>query len=67
MRDKLTFKIIYRILIYKFLDKIIQILRNVDNPKPKIIKIGKFSDDQYEAIINMKLRNINGTLLCLKR
>ncbi len=46
------------LVVYKFLDKIIQILRNVDNPKPKIIKIGKFSDDQYEAIINMKLRNI---------
>ncbi len=46
------------LIVYKYLDKIIQILRNEDNPKPKIIKIGKFSDKQYESIINMRLRNI---------
>lgn len=46
------------LIVYKNLDKIIKILRNEDNPKPKIIKIGKFSNNQYEAIINMKLRNI---------
>ena len=46
------------LIVYKYLDKIIQILRNEDNPKLKIIKIGKFSDKQYESIINMRLRNI---------
>ena len=46
------------LIVYKHLDKIIQILRNEDNPKPKIIKIAKFSEKQYESIINMRLRNI---------
>ncbi len=46
------------LIVYKNLDKIILILRNEDNPKPKILKIGKFSEKQYESIINMKLRNI---------
>ncbi len=46
------------LIVYKNLDKIISILRNEDNPKPKIQKIGKFSEKQYESIINMKLRNI---------
>ena len=46
------------LIVYKNLDKIILILRNEDNPKPKILKIGKFSEQQYESIINMKLRNI---------
>ena len=46
------------LIVYKHLDKIIEILRNEDNPKPKIMKIGKFSEKQYESIINMRLRNI---------
>jgi len=46
------------LIVYKHLDKIIEILRNEDNPKPKIIKIAKFSEKQYESIINMRLRNI---------
>jgi topoisomerase-4 subunit A len=46
------------LIVYKHLDEIIEILRNEDNPKPKIIKIGKFSEKQYESIINMRLRNI---------
>jgi len=46
------------LIVYKHLDKIINILRNEDNPKPKIMKIGKFTQAQYEAIINMRLRNI---------
>jgi topoisomerase-4 subunit A len=46
------------LIVYKYLDKIIEILRNEDNPKPKIMKIGKFSEKQYESIINMRLRNI---------
>lgn len=46
------------LIVYKHLDKIIEILRNEDNPKPKIMKIGKFSEKQYESIINLRLRNI---------
>ena len=46
------------LIVYKHLDKIIEILRNEDNPKLKIMKIGKFSEKQYESIINMRLRNI---------
>ena len=46
------------LIVYKYLDKIITILRNEDNPKPKIIKIGKFTEIQYESIVNMRLRNI---------
>jgi topoisomerase-4 subunit A len=46
------------LIVYKYLDKIIEILRNEDNPKPKIIKIAKFTEKQYESIVNMKLRNI---------
>jgi len=46
------------LIVYEHLDKIIEILRNEDNPKPKIMKIGKFSEKQYESIINMRLRNI---------
>ena len=46
------------LVVYQHLDKIINILRNEDNPKPKIMKIGKFTQAQYEAIINMRLRNI---------
>ena len=34
------------------------ILRNEDNPKQKIMKIGKFTEIQYESIVNMRLRNI---------
>ena len=45
-------------IVYKNLDKIISILRNEDNPKIKIMKIGKFSEKQYDSIINMRLRNI---------
>jgi len=46
------------LVVYQHLDKIINILRNEDNPKPKIMRIGKFTQAQYEAIINMRLRNI---------
>ena len=46
------------LIVYKHLDKIILILRNEDNPKQKIMKIGKFTEIQYESIVNMRLRNI---------
>ncbi len=46
------------IIVYKYLDKIISIIRNEDDPKKKILKLYKFSEKQYEAIINMRLRNL---------
>tara|TARA_B100001996_G_scaffold371769_1_gene347485 strand:- start:1990 stop:4248 length:2259 start_codon:yes stop_codon:yes gene_type:complete len=46
------------IIVYKNLDKIIKIIRNEDEPKKKILKIYKFSEIQYEAIINIKIRNL---------
>ena len=46
------------IIVYKNLDKILKIIRNEDNPKIKLKKIFKFTDNQYEAIINMKIRNL---------
>ena len=46
------------LIVYKHLDKIISILRSEDNPKQKIMKIGKFTEIQYESIVNMRLRNI---------
>ena len=44
--------------VYKFLDKVIKLIRTEDNPKSKIRKLCKLSDKQYEAVINMKLRSL---------
>ena len=44
--------------VYKFLDKVIKLIRTEDNPKSKIKKLCKLSDKQYEAVINMKLRSL---------
>jgi len=46
------------IVVYNNLDKIINIIRNEDDPKKKILKLFKFSDIQYDAIINIKIRNL---------
>ena len=46
------------IIVYNNLDKIISIIRKEDDPKQKIIKLYKFTDVQYEAIINMRIRNL---------
>ena len=46
------------IIVYNNLDKIITIIRNEDDPKKKLIKLFKFSNEQYEAIINLKIRNL---------
>ena len=40
---------------YKFLDLIIKIIRTKDNPKKEIIKKFKLTDNQAEAILNMRL------------
>ena len=46
------------IIVYNNLDKIIEIIRNEDDPKKVLIKTFKFTDAQYEAIINMKIRSL---------
>ncbi len=46
------------IIVYNNLDKIISIIRNEDDPKKKILKLFKFTDIQYDAIINIKIRNL---------
>ena len=46
------------IVVYNNLDKIISIIRNEDDPRKRILKLFKFSDIQYDAIINIKIRNL---------
>ncbi len=45
-------------IVYKNLNKIIDIIRNNDNPKPKLIKLYKFTEIQYESVINLKIKNL---------
>ncbi len=40
------------------LDKVIRIIREEDEPKPKLMSAFKLSDIQAEAILNMRLRNL---------
>ncbi len=40
------------------LDKVIKIIRNEDEPKPKLMKAFKLSELQAEAILNMRLRQL---------
>ncbi len=42
--------------VYLNLDKVIKIIRNEDEPKPKLIKAFKLTERQAEAILNMRLR-----------
>src|ERR1700680_1173869 len=44
--------------VYLNLDKVIQIIRTEDEPKPKLMKSFKLSDRQAEAILNMRLRSL---------
>ena len=44
------------LIAYLNLDKVIQIIRDEDEPKPKMIKAFKLTDLQAEAILNMRLR-----------
>ncbi len=44
------------LIAYLNLDKLIKIIREEDEPKPKMIKAFKLSDLQAEAILNMRLR-----------
>jgi topoisomerase-4 subunit A len=42
--------------VFLNLDKVIRIIRNEDEPKPKLMKAFGLSDVQAEAILNMRLR-----------
>src|SRR2546423_472220 len=44
--------------VYLNLDKVIRIIRNEDEPKPKLMKTFKLSDRQADAILNMRLRSL---------
>src|SRR5438874_5076671 len=44
--------------VYLNLDKVIRIVRNEDEPKPKLMKTFRLSDRQADAILNMRLRSL---------
>jgi topoisomerase-4 subunit A len=44
--------------VYLNLDKVIAIIRNEDEPKRALIKAFKLTDNQAEAILNMRLRSL---------
>ncbi|HRK70362.1 MAG TPA: DNA topoisomerase IV subunit A [Micropepsaceae bacterium] len=44
--------------VYLNLDKVIRIIREEDEPKPKLMKAFRLSDVQADAILNMRLRNL---------
>jgi len=46
------------LIAYLNLDKIIKIIRNEDEPKPKLMKAFKLTEVQAEAILNMRLRQL---------
>jgi topoisomerase-4 subunit A len=46
------------LIAYLNLDKVIKIIRTEDEPKPVLMKTFKLSDNQAEAILNMRLRSL---------
>ncbi|MEJ1970819.1 MAG: DNA topoisomerase IV subunit A [Rhizomicrobium sp.] len=44
--------------VYLNLDKVIRIIRTEDEPKPVLIKAFKLTENQAEAILNMRLRSL---------
>lgn len=46
------------LIVYLDLDKVIKIIRNEDEPKPKLMSAFKLTDNQAEAILNMRLRSL---------
>ncbi|MDX2222251.1 MAG: DNA topoisomerase IV subunit A [Rhodospirillaceae bacterium] len=46
------------LICYLNLDKVIRIIRTEDEPKPKLIKAFGLTDNQAEAILNMRLRSL---------
>lgn len=46
------------LIVYLNLDAVIKIIRNEDEPKPKLMAKFKLTEVQAEAILNMRLRNL---------
>ena len=46
------------VIVFKYLDKVIKLIRTIDDPKRKIMSLCKLSDKQYDAIINMRIRSL---------
>ncbi len=46
------------LIAYLNIDEVIEIIRNNDEPKPVLIKRFKLSDEQAEAILELKLRHL---------
>jgi topoisomerase-4 subunit A len=46
------------LLVYLNVDEVIAIIRNEDEPKPRLMERFKLSDTQAEAILNMRLRSL---------
>ena len=44
--------------VYLNLDKVIRIIRNEDEPKPKLMKQFRLTEIQADAILNMRLRSL---------
>ncbi len=46
------------LIVYQNLNNIIKIIRNSNNPKTDLVKKYKFTENQVQAILDMKLRNL---------
>ncbi|HUW80116.1 MAG TPA: DNA topoisomerase IV subunit A [Acidocella sp.] len=46
------------LIVYLNIDEVIRIIRNEDQPKPALIKTFTLTDNQAEAILNMRLRSL---------
>jgi len=46
------------LIVYLNLDTVIKIIREEDEPKPELMKAFKLTDNQAEAILNMRLRSL---------
>lgn len=46
------------LIVYLNIDKVIKIIRTEDEPKPKLMKAFGLTDNQAEAILNMRLRSL---------
>jgi topoisomerase-4 subunit A len=46
------------LLVYLNVDEVIAIIRNEDEPKPRLMERFKLTDTQAEAILNMRLRSL---------
>ena len=46
------------LIVYLNIDKVIKIIREKDEPKPRLMKAFKLTDVQAEAILNMRLRSL---------